>query len=359
MRVVVTGLSGNIGTALLRLLAADDDVEPVGVVRRPPPLSERIHARAGWVALDLADDTAGPALTTVLQRADAVVHLAWPFQPARDADYLDAASVGATARLVAAVQAVGTPHLVHMSSLGVYSPAADASVRVSEDHPRDGIDTLPYSRQKVAAERLLDEAGPDLAAAGTTVTRLRPGLVLQREAGSALLRYGTPAWFPPGLLRLLPVLPLDGGLQFPVVHARDVAAAVVAVLRRRAGGAFNLAAEPPVTADDVAAALHAARVPVPMPALRSAAAAAWHLRLSPLDPGWLDLAAAVPLMDTTRARTELGWEPAVDARDALREAVEGMVGRRGTSSPVLRPRHVAGTVARAVVRGPVTRRRRP
>ena len=60
-------------------------------------------------------------------------------------------------------------------------------------------------------------------------------------------------------------------------------------------------------------------------------------------------------MDTTRARTELGWTPRHDAGETLLEVVEAMGARRGGPSPVLRPR--AGLpgrlleVARAVVPG--------
>jgi nucleoside-diphosphate-sugar epimerase len=43
MRIVITGASGNVGTALLRVLPAEHDV--VGVVRRPPAL-QGVYQRA-------------------------------------------------------------------------------------------------------------------------------------------------------------------------------------------------------------------------------------------------------------------------------------------------------------------------
>jgi nucleoside-diphosphate-sugar epimerase len=43
-----------------------------------------------------------------------------------------------------------------------------------------------------------------------------------------------------------------------------------------------------------------------------------------MDPGWLDIATTVPVMSTERARRELGWAPTIDARQALRQAVEGL-----------------------------------
>ena len=59
MRFVITGASGNVGTALLRRLSRDGH-ELVGVTRRQPRLADECHG------------------------ADALVHLAWLIQPSRD-----------------------------------------------------------------------------------------------------------------------------------------------------------------------------------------------------------------------------------------------------------------------------------
>ena len=37
----------------------------------------------------------------------------------------------------------------------------------------------------------------------------------------------------------------------------------------------------------------------------------WRLRLQPTSPGWVDMGLGVPIMDITRARTELDWTPSV------------------------------------------------
>ncbi|WP_308283241.1 NAD-dependent epimerase/dehydratase family protein [Pseudonocardia nigra] len=349
----MTGASGNVGTALLRRLG-DHDV--VGVCRRPPG-AEPPYDGARWVALDLAAAGTEHVLGPVLEGADAVVHLAWGFQPARDEGYLRRSGVEGTRAVVRAAQAAGVPHLVHMSSLGVYSPARD-DLPVDESWPTDGIESLPYSRHKVAAERLLDEherAHPD----GTAVARLRPGLIVQRDSGSALLRYGVPAYVPAAVLRHVPLLPLDRTLAVPLVHTGDVADAIVRVLEQGAIGPFNLAAEPPVTRDVIAAVLRAPAVHLPRPVLRAAADLAWRLRLQPLDPGWLDLAFAVPLLDSGRARRELGWTPTVRADAALAQVITGMADAAAAPSPALRPRSVAGELTALVRRGPIGTRPLP
>lgn len=81
MRIVITGASGNVETALLRALPAEHDV--VGVVRRLPP-PHGAYRRVDWRALDLTDSDAISTLHAVFEGADVVVHLAWGFQPTRD-----------------------------------------------------------------------------------------------------------------------------------------------------------------------------------------------------------------------------------------------------------------------------------
>lgn len=357
MRIVVTGASGNIGTALLRAFAAGDaEHDIIGICRRPPD-GVPPYDCADWVALDLADPGAAEALAPVLAAADAVVHLAWGFQPSRDTDYLERVGVGGTRAVLQAADTAGVGHLVHMSSLGAYSPGPDDR-RVDESWPTNGITTLAYSRHKVAAERLLD-AHVGRSTHGMAVARIRPGLVLQRDAGSALLRYGVPAFVPAAAVKLLPFLPLDRRIITQCVHPDDVADAIVRVLDRRATGAFNLAAEPPLTREDMAEALGAAALHVPAAALRTLTSLTWRARLQSLDPGWIDLAFAVPLLDSSRAHDELGWRPRVDARDVLAEAVGGMAEAAGTPSPALRPRSVGQQLARLVRRGPVGSRKLP
>lgn len=353
MLITVTGATGNVGSTLLRtLLDAGHDV--VGVTRRPPASDSFGAVR--WVATDLAEESSAAALADALRGADAVVHLAWGFQPSHRTDYLEALGVGGTDRVLAAAVTAGVPHVVHMSSVGAYSPRRDLDP-VDESYPTGGIPSALYSRHKAAAERLLDRFEAEHPA--VTVTRLRPGLIGNRRAGGALLRYGVPTLVPRRLLAAVPVLPLDRSLVVPVVHADDVAGAIALVLGARLPGAVNLAAEPAVRAQDIAAALSARHVHLPYRALRATVAASWHAHLQQVDPGWIDLAHRVPLLDTTRARTELGWTPGTDALGALRDVVDGILSGDHDATPSLRRRSPADGLARLLREGPVALRRRP
>ena len=355
LHVAVTGASGNVGLALVRALT-DSGHRVTGLCRRPPLSGEEPLAGVAWRALDLTADSSDGELHQAFRGADAVVHLAWGFQPSHRLDYLEELGVGGTRRVARAVAAERVPHLVHMSSVGVYSPRT-SSAPVDEDYPREGVPTSPYSQHKATAERTLDaweREHPDVL-----VTRMRPGIVGQKAAGSALLRYAVPGMVPARVLRWLPALPLDRRLEVPVVHADDLADAVLRALEQRVGGPFNLSAEPPVDVEIVAAALGARIVHVPARVLRAAVAGAWRARLEQLDPGWIDLAYSVPLLDISRAEEVLGWRARHSAVDVIEEVVEGMSAARSGPSPALRRRTVTASVRAAFRDGPVHRRRRP
>jgi hypothetical protein len=81
----------------------------------------------------------------------------------------------------------------------------------------------------------------------------------------------------------------------------------------------------------------ARKLRVPPALLRRAAALSFHLRLQPSEPGWLDMALAVPVMDTAKARRELDWEPRRSAVEALKDLLAGIRGREGIDTPPLAP----------------------
>lgn len=342
MRIVVTGATGNVGTAVLRALDAEPEVtEVVGVARRLPEPGAPLPAKVRWERADVA---ASP-LEPVLAGADAVIHLAWLIQPSRLPGLLTRANVAGTRRLLAAATAAGTGTVVHASSVGAYSPGPKDQA-VDESWPTGGVSTSAYSREKAAVEALLDDFEQEHPE--VRVVRLRPGLIFQRAAAEEIARLFLGPLVPTRLVRpgRVPVVPDVGGLRFQAVHADDVASAYrAAVCSPDARGAYNIAAGPPLDAAVLAEALGARRVPLPAPLVRQAAAWSYRLHLQPTAVGWVDLALQVPVMSTARAERELGWSPQVSATDALRELLAGFGERASGPTPPLAAGRRAGASA--------------
>jgi nucleoside-diphosphate-sugar epimerase len=352
--VAVTGATGNLGQVVTRQLV-DRGHSVRGIARRAPAEGGADTERVEWLRLDLTAPDRWLRLREALDGVDTVVHTAWGFQPTRNTAYLERLDVGGSAAVLDAARAVGVEHLVHISSVGVYSPGAGDQL-VTEGWPRGGTPQLPYSRHKVTVEHRLDahEAQPGHR---PVVTRIRPSLMARHDVGGALGRYTLPSLVPAQVVGLLPVLPLDPRFRVQLSHTEDIAAGVVAAVERRATGAFNLAAEPVLRRADIARALDAVPVSFPWSGLRALAAVAWHLRVQPVDPGWLDLARNVPLLSSERAVRELGWEPRHDARDVVAEAVAGIAAQVGAGTPALRPRRSCEQLTNLLRHGPVSRRR--
>ena len=332
MRVVVVGATGNIGTSVLRSFADEQEVESVlGLARRMPGLS---MPKVEWASADVVDDD----LVSHLRGADAVVLLAWIIQPSRDLTKQWMVNVEGSMRVAMAAKEAGVRSLVYASSLGAYSPGPKDR-RVDESWPTNGTPTSYYARHKAEVERRLDRFEQE--APEVRVVRMRPGLVFKKEAAEGIRRLFVGPFLPSPLLRtsLINAIPDIPNLRSQIIHSYDVGEAFrLAIVNDEARGAFNLAAEPVLDPEEIGRILDARPVPVSSQVARASARLSWQLRLQPAPEGWLDMAMSVPVMDTSRARRELGWTPERSADEVLLDLLEGLRTGAGLDTPPLSPK---------------------
>lgn len=328
MRVVVTGATGNVGTALLRELGREDSVDSVlGLARRLPDLS---LGKVAWATADVAEDP----LEDHLAGADAVVHLAWLFQPTHRPDVTWNANVLGTQRVLDAAASSGVGKVVVASSVAAYSPRHDDRP-VDESWATHGGGPAGYAREKAYVERLLDgfeKANPDIA-----VVRMRPAFIFQESSATQQRRlFGGPL-VPGSLVRrgLLPAAPWPKGLRFQALHSDDAGAAYRLAVVKEVRGAFNLAADPVVDLQVAAELLDARIFEVPARMIRRGIGLAWAAHLVPAAPELFDVVMQLPLMDSGRAREELGWTPGATSREALADLLRGLQrGADGETAPL-------------------------
>jgi UDP-glucose 4-epimerase len=323
MRVVITGATGNLGTSLVDLLSRDPQVESiVGIARRLPAWDP---PRTTWVAADIRT----ARLDQLFAGADAVVNLAWAFQPTHDPVATWANNVRGSERVFDAAAGSGAGVLMHASSVGAYRDH-QGQEPVDERWPTDALPTAAYGREKSYLERVLDQVSchhPLLR-----VVRMRPCFLFRRGSASEQRRIFAGPLLPTSALRVrLPVVPLPADLRFQAMHTADAAEGFRMALHRPVHGAFNLATEDPLGPAELASLLGGRAVPVPNQVVRAGLAAAWHARLLPASPQLFDLFAGLPLLDPTRARRELGWIPRRSGLEAVAELLEGL--RQGGRFP--------------------------
>ena len=334
MRIAVVGATGNVGTSLLASLILDPQIESiVAIARRKPEIA---LDKVEWAAADIVHSDLEP----LFRGADAVVHLAWLIQPSRDRSTTKAVNQDGSRRVFRAAAEVGVPALVYASSVGVYSPGPK-EYGVDESWPTGGIPTSFYSVDKAATERMLDsleEERPEIR-----VARLRPGLIFKREAGAGVRRLFAGPFLPTTLVRpsLIKVIPDIPGLRFQCVHSYDVAEAYRLAITTEARGAFNVAADPVIDPPTLAEMFGARLVPLSGAAVRAFTHWTWKARLQPTPEGWVDLALQTPILDTKRARVDLGWEPRFGSRQALLDLIAGIQTNYGIDTPPLHP-HAGG-----------------
>ncbi len=317
MKVVVTGATGNVGRSVTEALAARDEVSQI----------VGLAGTAGIAASDLESSFRG---------ADAVVHLAWAVQPTHDSEKLKRLNVDGSRRVFEAVAAAEVPKLVYSSSVAAYSSAPKDRL-IDEDWPLGGAETSVHARYKAAIEGRLDEF--ESVAPDTQVVRLRPALTCRGDAAVELCRLLAGPFIPDFLLRsgLVPAIPRMAGLCFQTIHTSDLARAYALATVRDVSGAFNLAAGPLLSSDDLAAALNLGTFPLSFSLARRLADLSWRLRLQPTPPDWLDMAMELPLVSSQRAARELDWEPRVTAIEALSDLFAGLRTTNGTAAPAGSP----------------------
>jgi nucleoside-diphosphate-sugar epimerase len=284
---------------------------------RAPARAERLRAAGCRLLEGGLDDER--ALLALVEGQDVVYHVAGVVAARRAREFLLTNRDGA-ARLARAARSAGVGRFVLVSSLAASGPSRPGE---SIDEAGGGGPLTAYGRSKLAGERAVRETGVPL-------TVVRPAAVYGPRDRAFLTLFRAAA-------RGLVALPGDGRQPLTLVHARDLAQALVAAAssRQTLGGTYHAGNEAPVTQRALAEAVGRAvgrpvrclRLPQVLvrPALGLAGAASRALGRAPLldadksrellAPGWVCSSHAL-LRDA-------GWRPAISLEAGLAETAAG------------------------------------
>jgi nucleoside-diphosphate-sugar epimerase len=327
LTVAVTGPTGTFGFGLIPLLEANDRIDRVlGLARRPFDPSEHGWNKMSYRQGDVRDSG---TLAEAFAGADVVVHLAFMITGTASRETIRTINVEGTLSAFRAAAACGVKRFVYASSVAAYGFHADNPIGMTEDWPVRPAARLFYAQEKAEVEQLLREeaqAHPDVA-----LYLLRPPIVLGPHAVGAKGALPEPlagfAQHALDIARRLPIpIPIpvpDLPLQF--IHEEDVGRALLAcLLADGPPGAYNIAGDGIVTAADVVRELGFTPITVPADLAQSAARAASQIPLPSFAPPaseWIEAATHPAIMDTGKAKRELGWSPHHTALEALRDTL--------------------------------------
>ena len=299
------------GSHLVEALAARGDAV-AALVRRPPRADALRALGCRLVEGAIEDELARLAL---VDGADVVFHVAGLVAARSEAGFLRVNRDGAAALALASARArVG--RFVLVSSLAATGPSRPG--RPVDEASGPGPVTA-YGRSKRAGEEAV-------RAAGVPFTVLRPAAVYGARDRAFLALFRAAAW---GVVPLLG----DGGQELTLVHAADLARALVAAATSALtlGGTYHAGHAEPVTQRELAGAVgravgRPARCftlpgPVVRTVLKIAGAAARALGRAPLLDGDKanELLAAGWVCSSAALRRDAGWAAEIPLERGLAE----------------------------------------
>jgi len=299
--VLVTGVCGRLGKLLARELHRTDRV--VGVDRRPfdDRPKDIVHHQIDMRRKKMKD---------IFRSRDirAVIHLGVLHDRRRSERERHAWNIVAFQKLLDYMTQYKVPKLVVLSGANVYGPQPNNPQFLTEDAPLLGAQYFGGMRDLVELDMLAQGFSWKQAADTETVV-LRPCHIVGRvhNAASNYLRLERPVM----------VLGFDPMMQ--VVHERDVVRAIQLALRPGVRGIFNIRGPGEMPLSHLVRQTGGRPRVVPSPLAKVALDQLWRLRLSSFPSQELDHLRYVCMVDDSRARTDLGYEPVHSIDRVLRD----------------------------------------
>lgn len=302
MRILITGISGYIGSRLLATLSEQEWVERmVGIdVNLPPDILPKLKFYRRSV-LERLDDV------FLENRVDGAVHLAFVVKPTHKRDLARRVDLGGTASFLLGCERAKVRRIICLSSHTVYGAWPEYTSKLTEEVPPRPLPGFQYSWDKAEVERMFRDFARSHPEVKLTILRSCPVLGPNAQGSVATPMFRSP---------MIKVSGFDPLLQF--VHEDDLIRLITQLLRQPVAGVFNVAGEGELKYSEVAGLLGAKILSLPAWLLSRLMGFSWALRLQEQSPPeGLKFIKYPPLVSTEKLKRETGFQFRYSSRETL------------------------------------------
>jgi UDP-glucose 4-epimerase len=298
--VVVTGISGNLGRTLSKLLHKQERV--IGIDRRPfvgKPKDIEMHQ------LDLRKKKTEDVFRR--NEVQAVIHMGIMHDPRMSSEDHHSFNVIGTTRILEYAAKYGVKKVVVLSSANVYGPSPDNSNFLNEDAPLMAASRFSGVRDLIEVDMLANGFFWRQPSVETVI--LRPVHIVGptiKNAPSQYLRLKRP-WVMAGF---------DPMVQ--LIHVEDVARALIEALRPGIKGVYNVVGPGEVPLSLVFRELDRTPIPIPHPLARPLLSTLFKYRVANFPAEEIDHIQFLCAVDGSRWANGIKWKPRYSMRETIR-----------------------------------------
>ena len=317
--VAITGISGYLGTQILKLLDKDPDVKTVvGIDIKPPNFA------SGKLKFHSMDVRQPMAEIFTQNKVDSAFHLAFVLPPKMGVDAHEINITGSQSFLKAC-DAASVEALFYQSSHTVYGAWADNPALISEDQPLRPTPNFPYGQDKAEVELLFQEYAKSHPKQSITIVRVVS--VVGPEAGPS----GLNVLFMPITIH---VSGFNPGWQF--IFEDDLARLDVTLVKERRSGIFNAGAEGEVPYRDMLKATGKPSLGLPSAVWKALIGLSWSLHLQRKSPsGGLEF-MRYPIIVSTDKLAKIGFKFTMNSREAIKSYMDSKLSPGKSPGPAAR-----------------------
>ena len=301
MRILITGISGAIGSSLTRKLESDPNIKDlVGVDIKPPQIDDFTFYRLHVASRKLEDIVKKHDITTI-------VHLAWMVSQTHNELEEYRTDILGSANILEAARKANVKHIIVASTGKVYGMHESNDHVFSEDDQLNGEGQLAYVQYKVMLENLCEDfssLNPNIK-----ITVLRPCTILGPNVSNPITRRMKKR-------RVVSLIEYNPRRQF--VDIEDVIEVFYQAIKKRMPGIFNISSDGTVPQHDLHLYLGKKQRILPTKPIEKLLSFLWKLRLSEINPQALDYLKYSIIIGNEKLKKEFGYTPKYSTEETLR-----------------------------------------